>query len=162
MSGELVPRTARYTAEPRSTRRSRRWASPDAWLTLRRSSTHAAPGLQRCSARRLHEGGWFGEAHDAEVARAAGEPDAAERARAVGTLVAEQTRLGMFVGVAVGFELARELERRRDTDFDNAAGSTTPIGEPDRGALNNADSLPRPRGLRAHRRRHARCSSTPS
>jgi hypothetical protein len=31
------------------------------------------------------------------------------RAAAVRTLVAEETRLGMFVGVAVGFELAREL-----------------------------------------------------
>jgi hypothetical protein len=28
----------------------------------------------------------------------------------VQTLVAEETRLGMLVGVAVGFELARELD----------------------------------------------------
>ena len=27
------------------------------------------------------------------------------------TLLAEETRLGMLVGVAVGFELARELDR---------------------------------------------------
>jgi hypothetical protein len=31
--------------------------------------------------------------------------------RAVRTLVAEETRIGMLVGVAVGFELARELAR---------------------------------------------------
>jgi hypothetical protein len=75
--------------------------------------THAAPALQRVLAEALHEGGWFGSAHEAEVARAAGEPDMAERASAVATLVAEQTRLGMFVGVAVGFELAHELSGKR-------------------------------------------------
>ncbi len=32
-----------------------------------------------------------------------------ERLRALRTLLAEETRLGMLVGVAVGFELAREL-----------------------------------------------------
>jgi hypothetical protein len=73
--------------------------------------THAAPALQRALAEALQEGGWFGEAHDAEVARAAGEADDLQRQRAVAALVAEQTRLGMFVGAAVGFQLARELER---------------------------------------------------
>ena len=29
---------------------------------------------------------------------------------AVRTLLAEETRIGMFVGVAIGWELARELE----------------------------------------------------
>jgi hypothetical protein len=75
--------------------------------------THAAPALQRVLAQALLEGGWFGAAHDAEVARAAAEPDGEERMRAVATLVAEQTRLGMFVGVAVGFELAHELIGKR-------------------------------------------------
>ncbi len=75
--------------------------------------THAAPALQLVLAQALHEGGWFGAAHDAEIARAATEPDADERLRAVATLVAEQTRLGMFVGVAVGFELAHELISKR-------------------------------------------------
>jgi hypothetical protein len=73
--------------------------------------THAAPGLERVLAQALHEGGWFESAHDAEVTRVSGEPDEAERSRAVGTLVAEQTRLGMFVGVAVGFALSEELRR---------------------------------------------------
>lgn len=75
--------------------------------------THAAPTLQRVLAQALQEGGWFGSAHEAEVARAAGEPEVEGRRRAVATLVAEQTRLGMFVGVAVGFELAHELNRER-------------------------------------------------
>jgi hypothetical protein len=73
--------------------------------------THAAPTLQRMLAEALAEGGWFGEAHEREISRVAGEPDEGERSRAVSTLVAEQTRLGMFVGAAVGFELAHELVR---------------------------------------------------
>jgi hypothetical protein len=76
--------------------------------------THAAPALQRVLGAALEEGGWFGPAHEAEVARAAAEPDGEERVREVATLIAEQTRLGMFVGVAVGFELAHELQRLRD------------------------------------------------
>ena len=75
--------------------------------------THAAPGLQRVLAAALEEGGWFGDAHEGEVARVAGEPDPAERLTALRTLVAEETRVGMLVGVAVGFELARELHARR-------------------------------------------------
>jgi hypothetical protein len=83
---------------------------------------HAAPALQRVLAEALAEGGWFGEAHDAEVSRAVGEHDESERASAVSTLVAEQTRLGMFVGVAVGFELAHELAGRRDPGMDDSDG----------------------------------------
>jgi hypothetical protein len=76
--------------------------------------THAAPTLQRVLAESLAEGGWFGQAHDAEIGRVSAEHDEGERARAVGTLVAEQTRLGMFVGVAVGFELAHQLTQARE------------------------------------------------
>jgi hypothetical protein len=36
----------------------------------------------------------------------------------VRTLVAEETRIGMLVGVAVGFELARELARNTTTEGD--------------------------------------------
>lgn len=87
--------------------------------------THAAPALQRVLTEALRQGGWFGSAHDAEVARAADEPDAGERTRAVSTLVAEQTRLGMFVGVAVGFELAHELQHARNP--------ANPAAQPDAG-----------------------------
>lgn len=82
---------------------------------------HAAPALQRVLAEALADGGWFGEAHDAEVSRALGEHDE-ERASAVSTLVAEQTRLGMFVGVAVGFELAHELAGKRADGTDDSGG----------------------------------------
>src|SRR5687767_4172580 len=75
--------------------------------------THAAPTLQRVLDAALDEGGWFGSAHDEQVGRAALADDPGERLAAVRTLVAEETRLGMLVGAAVGLELAHELMRRR-------------------------------------------------
>jgi len=104
--------------------------------------THAAPTLQRALAEALHEGGWFGDAHDAEVARAAAEPDAHERARVVATLVAEQTRLGMFVGAAVGFELARELRRAQESPAQGLSSEATPLAQ--RPAAGPAASEPAP------------------
>jgi hypothetical protein len=83
--------------------------------------THAAPALQRVLTEALQQGGWFDPAHDAEVARAVDEADAQERARAVAALVAEQTRLGMFVGVAVGFELAHELWDQKTAQHEREA-----------------------------------------
>jgi hypothetical protein len=70
-----------------------------------------APSLQRLLAGALQEGGWFGAGHDQAVREAADTEDAAERERALRTLIAEETRLGMLVGVAVGFQLAHELDR---------------------------------------------------
>jgi hypothetical protein len=69
-----------------------------------------APHLQRVLAQALAEGGWFGEAHRSQVRAAAAAPDEADRARRIDTLLAEETRMGMLIGVAVGWELARELE----------------------------------------------------
>ena len=71
----------------------------------------AAPQLQRVLATALETGGWFGSAHEEQVRAAAQPEDPGERARAVATLVAEETRVGMLVGVAVGYELAHELQR---------------------------------------------------
>ena len=70
-----------------------------------------APQLQRILTAALQEGGWFDEAHRSEVLKAATTPDPEERITAVRTLLAEETRIGMMVGVAVGWELARELEQ---------------------------------------------------
>jgi hypothetical protein len=84
-------------------------ADPDRFAHSQEIVTHAAPGLQRILDDALHAGGWFGEAHAGHVAQAAGVQDPAERATAVRTLVAEETRLGMLVGVAVGLELAQAL-----------------------------------------------------
>ena len=69
----------------------------------------AAPALQGVLAAAIADGGWFDLAHDQAVKEATGGEDPQERIRAVRTLLAEETRLGMLVGVAVGFELAREL-----------------------------------------------------
>ncbi len=69
----------------------------------------SAPSLQRVLTAALEEGGWFDLGHNQAVREATGIEDLAERVRAVRTMLAEETRLGMLVGVAVGFELAREL-----------------------------------------------------
>jgi len=70
-----------------------------------------APALQRLLGVALEEGGWFDLGHDQAVREATGRHDPGERMRDVRTLLAEETRLGMLVGVAIGFELARELYR---------------------------------------------------
>jgi hypothetical protein len=70
----------------------------------------AAPSLQRVLAAALADGGWFDAAHSQAVQEAVAAGDHDARLRAVRTLMAEETRLGMLVGVAVGFELQRTLE----------------------------------------------------
>ena len=69
----------------------------------------AAPSLQRVLATALSEGGWFDGAQAQAVSDAASREELGERVRALQTLLAEETRLGMLVGVAVGYELAHEL-----------------------------------------------------
>jgi len=76
----------------------------------------AAPSLQLVLGQALQDGGWFGAAHEQAVREATAGEDQGERVRAVRTLVAEETRLGMLVGVAVGFELARELANDKRED----------------------------------------------
>lgn len=71
----------------------------------------AAPKLQRVLASALEAGGWFGEAHEAEALKAATTPDPDERIAAVRTLLAEEARMGMMVGVAVGWALHEELSK---------------------------------------------------
>jgi hypothetical protein len=73
----------------------------------------AAPSLERVLGSALHEGGWFDTAHEAAVKDAVNTGDPHDRLIAVRTLFAEETRLTMLVGVAVGFELARELGQDR-------------------------------------------------
>jgi hypothetical protein len=68
-----------------------------------------APQLQRILDQALEAADWFGSAHQAEVLKAAGRADADERVAAVRALIAEETRVSMLVGVAVGYELAQTL-----------------------------------------------------
>ncbi len=72
---------------------------------VRRGRTQAPPDPRG----RPQEGGWFGEAHEAEVRKAATAETDEERLTAMRTLLAEEARMGMMVGVAVGWALAEEL-----------------------------------------------------
>ena len=89
-------------------------SEPDRFRAAEARVGRLAPQLQRILNEALHEGGWFGEAHEAQVLKAATTPGEDERIAALRTLLAEETRMGMLVGVAVGWELGRELESRRD------------------------------------------------
>ena len=93
--------TARYAAHP---------LYQNEYALHPASLARVAPQLQRILNETLRAGGYFDEAHESEVLRAATAPDQDERINAVRTLLAEETRMGMLVGVAVGWELARELE----------------------------------------------------
>jgi hypothetical protein len=96
-----------------------RLQDPDRFAHASDVVTHAAPSLARVLDEALDQGGWFGSAHDDLLRKAALNEDPDGRLEAVASLVAEQTRIGMLVGVAVGFELAREL----------AAADSDPTGE---------------------------------
>src|SRR6201996_9405747 len=76
----------------------------------------AAPQLQKVLVAALAEGGWFGEPHDAETLRVATVPDPDERLAAVRALLAEEARMGMMVGVAVGWALNEELRSPVERD----------------------------------------------
>jgi hypothetical protein len=69
-----------------------------------------APQLQRILNQALEDSDWFGPTHVAEVRKAAGVEDPGQREVAVRTLIAEEARVSMLIGVAVGLELARLLD----------------------------------------------------
>lgn len=72
----------------------------------------AAPELQHVLGQALEAGGWFSESHEGELRKALELPDETQRAAALRVLLAEETRIGMLVGVAVGWALAKELPDR--------------------------------------------------
>lgn len=72
-----------------------------------------APQLQQLLDGALSAGGWFDDAHESMVLKTATNPDPDARIAEVRNFVLEQTRLGMLVGVAVGWEIAERLEARR-------------------------------------------------
>ena len=90
-------------------------SEPGRLQTVQELVAQLAPSLHRVLDAAIAEGGWFDNAHRQAVREAAGGEDPAARVQAVQNLIAEETRLGMMVGVAVGFELARELELSRPT-----------------------------------------------
>jgi hypothetical protein len=84
---------------------------PERFRRAEQRVTAAAPQLQDVLANALAEGGWLDPAHSEHIAKMLAIDDAEERLAAVRTLLAEEVRIGMMIGVAVGWELARELER---------------------------------------------------
>jgi C4-dicarboxylate-specific signal transduction histidine kinase len=95
-------------------------ADPDRLRTAQELVMRTAPGLQRLLGTALDEGGWFDMGHEQAVREVALKEDAEQRLRELRTLLAEETRLGMLVGVAVGIELAHELEDRGTDEKTNS------------------------------------------
>jgi hypothetical protein len=91
-----------------------RLLDPERFSEAERVVARAAPQLQKVLAAALAEGGWFGEPHEAEALKAATVPDPDERLAAVRALLAEEARMGMMVGVAVGWALKEEMAEATD------------------------------------------------
>ena len=75
-----------------------------------------APALQAILEQALDAADWFGSAHRAQVLEATGQEDTMERLDAVQRLIAEETRVSMLIGVAVGYELAHVLNENQGED----------------------------------------------
>jgi hypothetical protein len=86
-----------------------RLLDPERFSEAERIVAKTAPQLQKVLAAALAEGGWFGEPHENETLKVATTPDPEERVAAVRALLAEEARMGMMVGVAVGWALKEEL-----------------------------------------------------
>jgi len=119
-------------------------ASPERLRDAQDVVTRSAPALARVLATALEEGGWFDLGHNQAVREASGHEDYDERVRAVRTMLAEETRLGMLVGVAVGFELARELNKAppsgaADTAKAPPSGAADTANAPPSGAADKAN-----------------------
>lgn len=93
-----------------------RLLDPERFSEAERVVAQAAPQLQKVLAAALAEGGWFGERHEAETLKAATVPDPDERLAAVRALLAEEARMGMMVGVAVGWALKEEMTSESEGD----------------------------------------------
>jgi hypothetical protein len=104
-----------------------RLLDPERFAEAERVIAGAAPQLQKVLAAALAEGGWFSEPHEAEALKAATTPDPEERVTAVRALLAEEARMGMMVGVAVGWALKEEmaaLEAGREVSQDTKDGES--------------------------------------
>jgi hypothetical protein len=89
-------------------------SDPEAFREAERAVAQAAPRLQRVLTEALGAGGWFDESHEAQVLKAATTPSEEERLTAVRTLLAEETRMGMLIGVAVGWALSDQLASEKE------------------------------------------------
>lgn len=80
--------------------------------------TAAAPGLQRVLNEALATGGWFDDSHQGAILQAATIPDSDERVAAVRTLIAEEIRVAMMIGVATGWSLHEQLTTDQNPSTD--------------------------------------------
>ena len=89
-------------------------SDPERFREAEAHVTRLAPQLQGILNQALREGGWFDQTRDKALSETLGGDDPVERERQVATLLADETRIGMLVGVAIGWALANELEGKRD------------------------------------------------
>lgn len=99
----------RFTAEELDRAVAALSADPERFVHAQELVTHAAPGLHRVLGEAMSAGGWY-EASGGQAERVSALEDPTDRQQAIRTLAAEEARLGMLVGVAVGLELRRELD----------------------------------------------------
>jgi hypothetical protein len=117
-------------AEPDSDVRLReaieRIRSGDGLAEAERAIASVAPELRTLLAEALDSGGWFGEPHEAETLKVATMPDEQARIEALRSLLAEETNIGMLVGVAVGWALRAELLEPADSEVGSDQVSEPP------------------------------------
>jgi hypothetical protein len=101
-----------------------RLLDPARYAEAERIVARAAPQLQKVLVGALAEGGWFGEPHENATLEAATTPDPDERIAAVRALLAEEARMGMMVGVAVGWALKEELTTTNRTETGEPGGDS--------------------------------------
>ena len=89
-------------------------SDPERFREAEAHVTRLAPQLQGILNQALQEGGWFDQTRDKALSETLAADDPVERERQVATLLADETRIGMLVGVAIGWALANELEGKRD------------------------------------------------
>ena len=89
-------------------------SDPERFRAAEARLARAAPALQKVLDEALaSSGGLLDTVQAQQIRDAAGHEDPADRMAAISGLMSEEARLGMLVGVAVGWELARELELNR-------------------------------------------------
>ena len=89
----------------------RRLSEPGRLDAAQRTVGMQAPALQRILNQALEDADYFGSTHADEIRKAtiAEDPETAVR-----TLIAEETRVAMLIGVAVGLELANLLQNPQE------------------------------------------------
>ena len=86
-------------------------SDPERFRAAEARIARAAPQLQRVLDEAMaSSGGLLDTVQAQQIRDAAGHADPADRMTAISGLLTEEARLGMLVGVAVGWELERELE----------------------------------------------------